>query len=219
MALLQDTDPHPVANVPAGTGESSVLIRTLSHTLYALLATLTTGRSLRLVQRVPNKNGFEVWRQLGAENAPKTVGRRFAMLHDVLQPGMGDNPSKFEDAWKTWEHQVDVYDELATSKLDDDDNLLVNSQHFESNCNKLRAIIQAYMNWNKSWIADDFRNDTKKSDPMEVDHIDKGNGKGKCKNKGNGAKSDQQNKECYVWGQKGHFARNCWSRANQGAQQ
>ena len=95
VALLQDTDPHPVANVPAGTGESSVLIRTLGHTLYALLVTLTTGRSLRLVQRVPNKNGFEVWRQLGAENAPKTAGRRFLMLHAVLQPGMGDNPAKF----------------------------------------------------------------------------------------------------------------------------
>ena len=42
------------------------------HTLYALLAALTTRRSLRLVQRVPNKKGFEVWRQLVAENAPKT---------------------------------------------------------------------------------------------------------------------------------------------------
>ena len=75
-------------------------IRTLSHTLYALLATLTTGRSLRLVRRVPNRNGLEVWRQLVAENAPKTVGRKFAMLQAVLQPGMGDNPA-FEETWKT----------------------------------------------------------------------------------------------------------------------
>ena len=80
VQLLQDAESQPVANVPAGTDEGSVLIRTLSHTLYALLATLTTGRSLRLVQRVPNRNGFEVWRQLVAENAPKTAGRRFAML-------------------------------------------------------------------------------------------------------------------------------------------
>ena len=82
LALLQAAESQPVANVPAGTDESSVLIRTLSHTLYALLATLTTGRSLRslrLVQRVSNRNWFEVWRQLVAENAPKTAGRRFAM--------------------------------------------------------------------------------------------------------------------------------------------
>ena len=90
VALLQDAESQPVSNVPAGTDESSVLIRTLSHTTYALLATLTTGRSLRLVQRVPNRNGFEVWRQLVAENAPKTAGRRFAMLQAVLQPGLGD---------------------------------------------------------------------------------------------------------------------------------
>ena len=67
VALLQDAESQPVANVPAGTDESSVLIRTLSDTQYALLATLTRGRSLRLVQRVPNRNGFEVWRQLVAE--------------------------------------------------------------------------------------------------------------------------------------------------------
>ena len=90
VALLQDAESQPVSNVPARTDESSVLIRTLSHTTYALLATLTTGRSLRLVQRVPNRNGFEVWRQLVAENAPKTAGRRFAMLQAVLQPGLGD---------------------------------------------------------------------------------------------------------------------------------
>ena len=99
VALLQDGESQPVTNVPAGTGERSVLIRTLSHTLYALLATLTTGRSLRLVQRVPNRNGFEVWRQLVVENAQKTAGRRFAMLQAVLQLGMGDSPAKFEEAY------------------------------------------------------------------------------------------------------------------------
>ena len=155
-----------------------MLIQTLSHELYALLATLTTGRSLRLVQRVPNRNGFEawrngfeVWRQLVADNAPKTAGRRFAMLQAVLQPGMGERPAKFEEAWNAWEHQLDVYQKLATSKLDFvkisvvaptklRDNLLVNSQQFECNCKKLRAIIQAYLNTNKNWTASDIRNDT-----------------------------------------------------------
>ena len=27
------------------------------------------------------------------------------MLQAVLQPGMGDNPAKFEETWNTWEHQ------------------------------------------------------------------------------------------------------------------
>ena len=158
VALLQDAESQAVANLPAGAEKPAVTIRTLSRPLYALLATLTTGRSLRLMQRVPNRNGFEAWRQLVAENAPKTAGRSFAMLQAVQQPGMSDNPAKFEETWKSWEHQVDVCENLSSSKLDDDvklsvvlreapqklrDHLLVNSQQFESNYNKLRAIIQS----------------------------------------------------------------------------
>ena len=85
------------------------------------------------------------------------------MLQAVLQPGMCDNPSKFEEMWKSWEHQVDVYERLSSSKLDDvkisvvlreapqklRDHLLVNSQQFESNYNNLRAIMKAYLNTNK----------------------------------------------------------------------
>ena len=198
VALLLNAESQPVANLPTGTEESAVTIRTLSHTLYALLATLTTGRSLRLVQRVPNRNGFEAWRQMAAENAPKTAGRRFAMLQAVLQPGMSDNPAKFEETWKSWEHQVDIYENLSSTKLDDDvkisvvlrecpqklrDHLLVNSQQFESNYNKLRATIQAYLNTNKTWIVNDFRETV----PMDVDYIGKqrqGKGKSKSKSKG-----------------------------------
>ena len=232
VALLQDAEVSS-SGLPAGAEETAVTIRTLSHTLYALLATLTTGRSLRLVQRVPNRKGFEAWRQLVAENAPKTAGRRFAMLQAVLQPGMSDNPAKFEETWKSWEHLVDVYENLSSSKLDDDvkisvvlrealqklrDRLLVNSQQFESNNNKLRAIIQAHLNTNKTWIVNDFR----ETDPMEVDHTGKDKGKSKSKSKGK-SKSNSEGKgkgkpdndtECHVCGKKGHFARDCWSRAN-----
>ena len=38
---------------------------------------------------------------MAAENAPKTAGRIFAMLQAVLQPGMSDNPAKFEETWKS----------------------------------------------------------------------------------------------------------------------
>ena len=87
------------------------------------------------------------------------------MLQAVLQSGMSDNPAKFEETWKSWEHQTDIYENLSSTKLDDDvkisvvlrecpqklrDHLLVNSQQFESNYNKLRAIIQAYLNTNKT---------------------------------------------------------------------
>ena len=120
VALLLNAESQLVANLPSGTKESAVTIRTLSHTLYALLATLTTGRSLRLVQRVPNRIGFEALRQMAAKNAPKTAGQRFAMLQAVLQRGTSDNPAKFEETWKSLEHQVDIYQHISSTKLDDD---------------------------------------------------------------------------------------------------
>ena len=69
--LLHDAESQPVANLPAGRDETAATIRTLSQTQYALVATLTTGRSLRCVQQVLNRNGFQVWRQLAAENKPR----------------------------------------------------------------------------------------------------------------------------------------------------
>ena len=118
----------------------------------------------------------------------------------------------------------------------------VNSQQFESNYNKLRAIIQAYLNTNKTWIVNDFRETV----PMDVDYIGKSKGKGKSNGKSKGksgsnskgkskGKSKDRNqgkgkskinskgkgkgkpsndKECYVCGKRGHLARDCWSRAN-----
>ena len=119
------------------------------------------------------------------------------MLQAVLQPGMSGNPAKFEETWKSWEHQVDNYENLSSTKLDDDvkisvvlrecpqklrDHLLVNSQQFQSNYNKLRASIQAYLNTNKTWIVNDFRETV----PMDVDYIGKSKGKGKSRSKSKG---------------------------------
>ena len=132
------------------------------------------------------------------------------------------------------------------------DHLLVNSQQFESDYNKLKAIIQAYLNTNKTWIANDFS----ESDRMEVEHTSngkskgkskskskgnskgsskggsksnsKGQGKSKCqsrdrsqskgksksKGKGKGSGKPDNDRECHVCGERGHFARDGWSRAN-----
>ena len=90
--------------------------------------------------------------------------------------------------------------------------------------------MQAYLISNN--LANDFRNDTKESDPMEVDCIvtlsmvkktkrqkkkeeakwQKGNDKDQGKDRGVDAKPDAQVKECYVCGKKGHFAQDYFSR-------
>ena len=112
----------------------------------------------------------------------------------------------FEETWKSWEHQVDFYENLSSTKLDDDvnisvvlrecpqklrDHLLVNSQQFESNYNKLIAMIQAYLNTNKTWIVNDFRETV----PMDVDYIGKSTGKGKSKSQSKGKGKPDSDRE------------------------
>ena len=81
---------------------------------------------------------------------------------------------------------------FSSTKVDDDvkisvvlreslqqlrDHLLVNSQQFESNYNKLRAIIQAYLNTNKTWIVNDFR----ETDPLDANHTGRARARAKAK--------------------------------------
>ena len=164
MALLQGAESRLVANVPAGSVKSSVLIRKLRHTLYNLLAKPEIGTASTEPKRVRSPE------TLGGGKRIEDSGSKIRNVASRAAAGTGDNPAKFEEAWNAWEHQLDVYEKLATSKLDDDvkisvvlreaptklrDNLLVNSQQFESNYNKLRAIIQTYLNSSKSWTANE----------------------------------------------------------------
>ena len=98
---------------------------------------LETGAK-RCRTEVGSRRGDSWWRR-------RRRKRKIAMLQAVLQPGMSDNLAKFEETWKSWEHQVDVYENLSSSKLDDDvkisvvlrqapqklrDHLLVNPQQW-----------------------------------------------------------------------------------------
>ena len=98
-------------NLPAGTDESSVLIRTLSHTLCALLATLTTGRSLRLVQRSEYRTEKET---VGGGKRTEDCGSKIRNAASRVAAGIGWQSGKVRGNVDAWEHQVDVYEKLAT---------------------------------------------------------------------------------------------------------
>ena len=110
------------------------------------------------------------------DSATKKAGRRFAMLQCVLQPGLYQT--------RTEEHKVDMYENLAGPKLEEDvkiavvrkatpmklrDNLHENSQKFETNF-KLRAVSQAFLNADRKRIADDLNEQDPGASPMQVDY-------------------------------------------------
>ena len=50
---------------------------------------------------MPERNGFEAWRQLVAEK---------------LQPGMGEDLAKFEGECKSWEQHVGICGQIGKTK-------------------------------------------------------------------------------------------------------
>ena len=111
------------------------------------------------MQRVPNRNGFEVWRQLVAETHQRQRVKR-----------VEDSRCCKRCCSREW---MTIRQSLR--KRAKRGNIKWTSTRISRRRSRMRAIIHAHLNTNKSWIANDFRNDTNESGPMEVDHI--GNGK------------------------------------------
>ena len=55
-----------------------------SEKLYAMLVGLLRNRPLKLLRAVEGRNGYEVWRQLSLQLAPKTRSRSIALLQAFL---------------------------------------------------------------------------------------------------------------------------------------
>ena len=183
-------------NVTAGNDETSVLIRTLSHTLYA--GDTNHGTKFETGTTSAKQKRVRSLETVGVGERTKDSGSKIRDVARCVSDRYGCQSGKVRRNSKSVGTPSEVCEKLADSKLDDDvkisvvlceapPKLLENPQQFQSNYNKLRAIIQAYLNSNKRWIANDFR----ETDPMDVDYI----GKSKGKNS--------------------HFARDWWSRSHQ----
>jgi hypothetical protein len=87
-------DPHP-----CGIGADDAM-KQIGRTLYAILTSLFVdcrGKPLNMARMVPNRNGWELWRQLIREFEPQNESRGLGLLDEILNPDFKGDMSAFED--------------------------------------------------------------------------------------------------------------------------
>ena len=181
--------------VPTPTAEETTK---RSAMLFAILASLTSGRALRLVQGVKDRNGFEAWRSLCAELAPKAHSRKLGLLQSILKPPFQSSSSidEFREKYLAWLLTIDQYEELMGKAMDSEVKIAVtvehspvevktwlqlNSNSYGSDAAKLHAMLMSYLDSKRSFQPE--------GSSMEADQLnawwkkDKGKDKwdsGKC---------------------------------------
>ena len=111
--LLHDAESQPVANLPAGkrrtcsdhpNAESHIVRPVGDIDNWKELETCATRTEQKRVRGVETAGCRECAEDRGSE----------------IRDAAADNPAKFEETWKSWEHQVGVHENLSSSKLGDD---------------------------------------------------------------------------------------------------
>ena len=81
------------------------------------MASLTQGRSLRLLRTVDQANGFEAWRVIVREWEPRVLSRRLAVLRRLLHPIFGTE-DVFMDSLLDWEADVRRFEALIGRSME-----------------------------------------------------------------------------------------------------
>ena len=175
----------------------------LQRILYALLSSSLTGRALVELEPIMDNNGYEACRRLVQRQEPQTVHKKLMSLQHILDgPLEAATEQQFWENVQAWEIQVDSYERLAATILDDELkvalviraapealrlHLRLNAAQFENDFALVKEQIRRFVWSGRSWSADTEIQYRGRSLPMEVDIMQKlhrGVGKGKGKEKG-----------------------------------
>ena len=115
--LLLDSSEKAGSTVFAGLPTDAAQAKACT-TLFVVVASSVTGRALRVLMEVKNRDGREAWRRLCAEYMPNMHSRRMALMMSIMTPqGMRDARSddSYLDALAEWEQHVDEYEALGAA--------------------------------------------------------------------------------------------------------
>ena len=153
-----ETKEHPLA----WAEDAGDQIKKRGRALYAMLASLTQGRALRIVQGVKGRNGYEAWRLLVREFEPKKASRKLGLLTNILKPAFkpDQDVNKWRENYTKWLQDVDHYETTAETPLDPtikiavviehvpgdlQTHLQVNGASYENDFEKLHNMVASYV--------------------------------------------------------------------------
>jgi len=199
-----------------------------SELLYHLLVQMLKGKSKKKAMTVEVSNGFKLWYELKDSYERAVPGRHQSMLMQLLRPSWSHvAPKEFESYLIDWELGVQRYESQSSKTFDDDNKIAVvlmgapeairNSINAGDPTNRvtygrLRAAMLNLINGTLG--QEQFGGPAPSNDdPMQVDALYKGGGKGKFKGKDKGKEKGKKGcKKGKVKGKKGktqHFEGTC----------
>ena len=168
--------------------------KNIALNLYALLASVTSGRSLSILKLVGQRNGLEAWRLLKKEYEPKSGNRVAGLLRAVLNPKWWDKElssgKDFCDILNKWEIKISEYTQASGDTLSEAVKVATVLEHAPSPYKDLlraahestrktypdlKSYIREYQNSGRQYDNDDVV-------PMQVDGATLGKSKGETRN-------------------------------------
>ena len=152
FSTLLDAAEQADKKVPSQAAED---MQRLQHVLYSVLASVLTSKSLKFLQAVKDRNGFEAWRRICGEFEPRVVQRRLAMLTNIMNPDFGQGEAEFSERWAMWEIDISEYEDFTGKAFDRDimlavvvdrspaeilQHLQLNAAQYEKSYSRLQAI-------------------------------------------------------------------------------
>ena len=117
---LKHVEEHLNVPVAYTAGADGAATEARSKKLYAILSGLLQQRPLKLLKKVPNSNGMEVWRQLSSLYTPKTKSRPLGILSAFMtHPAFARDKTLLEQV-QGLERIADEYRKSSGTEVADD---------------------------------------------------------------------------------------------------